>query len=303
MFGHSGRYRPRPSSGIAARVALPADLANRAPAWRKVARELIYVAVFYYLYELIRATVVQSGSVATRHALWIVDIEKAFGLFQERAIQSVFLHSHGLIRVFNLYYGATHFLVPIVVLVWLAVRHPPDYLRARTLLAVTTAIGFLCFWLFPVAPPRLLPLRFGFVDTIRHLGGTQVQTAMMDRAGNAYAALPSLHMAWAVWVTIAIYPLLRHRWSRVVAIVYPILTGVVVVATGNHFIADAIAGTVLVLAVAWVLDRVPQGWTASTVRRWRERQIVADVRTPETVWLRAEEPAGGQALSAECPID
>lgn len=232
---------------------------DRSNAVWNVSRELILVVAFYYLYELIRGSVVQSGAVATRHALWLVDLEKAVGLFQERALQSVFLHSHGLIQVFNLYYGATHFLVPIAVLVWLAVRHPSHYVRARNLLMVTTAIAFLCFWLFPVAPPRLLPIRFEFVDTIRNLGGTQVQRTLMDRAGNAYAALPSLHMAWAVWVTIAIYPLLRHRGAKVTAIVYPILTGVVVVATGNHFIADAIAGTVLVLAVAWVLDRISTG--------------------------------------------
>jgi hypothetical protein len=246
----------------------------RSTAWWRVGRELLYVAVFYYLYELIRGSVVQSGTLATRHALWLVDLEQSLGLFQERWIQSIFLHSHGLIQVFNLYYGATHFLVPVAVLIWLGARHPVQYVRARNLLMVTTAIAFLCFWLYPVAPPRLLPVQFGFVDTIRNLGGTQVQRTMMDRAGNAYAALPSLHMAWAVWVTIAIYPLLRHRWSKVVAIVYPILTGVVVVATGNHFIADAIAGTALVLAVAWALDRLPAMWSARSPAPDGERVVI-----------------------------
>ena len=214
------------------------------------------MAIFAYLYELIRANVVQSGAIATEHALWVVDVERALGMFVERGIQDAFISWHWLIQGFNLYYGGTHFLVPIAVLVWLAIRHPPEYLKARTVLAVTTAIGFVCFWLFPVAPPRLLPLHFGFVDTIRHLGGTQVQNTMMDRAGNAYAALPSLHMAWAVWVTVALYPLLKHRWSRVVVVVYPILTGLVVVVTGNHFIADAVTGAALVMAVAWALDRI-----------------------------------------------
>jgi hypothetical protein len=63
-------------------------------------------------------------------------------------------------------------------------------------------------------------------------------------------------MAWAVWCTLALYPLLRRRWTRVLAVVYPILTGLVVVATGNHFVADCIAGTALILAVAWALERI-----------------------------------------------
>ncbi len=225
-------------------------------AWWKVAQELVAVAVFLYVYELIRDNIVQSGELAIRHAMWVVDAEKAVGLFQERGMQSVFLHSYGLIHAFNLYYGGTHFIVPAAALIWLGVRHPQHYARARNLLAVTTAVGFTCFWLLPVAPPRLLPKKFGIVDTIHHLGGTRLEANLMDRAGNAYAALPSLHVAWAVWVTIALYPLLRTRTARVIAVVYPILTTIVVVATGNHFIADCVTGAALIFAVAWVLDRL-----------------------------------------------
>lgn len=228
----------------------------RTTAWWKVARELVFVVIFGYLYELIRGQVVQSGAVATRHALGVVDIEKALGLFQERRLQSVFLHSYDLIRAFNLYYGGTHFIVPIATLIWIAVRHSDHYSRARNLLAATTAVGFLCFALFPVAPPRLLPPRYGIVDTIRHLGGTHTAGVLLDRAGNAYAAMPSLHMAWAVWCTIALYPLLVHRWSRIVAVLYPIMTALVVVVTGNHFIADFVTGAALIFAVDWVLTQL-----------------------------------------------
>ena len=290
---------PGPGSSVAGSVTSShisaSDLGTRSPttsAWRisavwDVVRELTYLVILAALYELIRANVVQSGAIANRHGLWVVDVEQSLGIFRERSVQEVFVSWHWVIRGMNLYYGGTHFLVPIAVLVWLAVRHPAEYFRARTILAVTTAIAFVCFWLFPVAPPRLLPLHFGFVDTIRHLGGAQVQNAMMDRAGNAYAALPSLHMAWAVWVPIAIYPLLRHRWSRVVAIVYPIFTGLVVVVTGNHFILDALTGTLLVLAVAWALDRIRARRTpvddgpATIDLTDRRPQLVADERPGE----------------------
>ena len=244
---------------------------------RSVARELVYVVIFLALYEFIRGRVVQSGDVATRSALRIVDVERALGIFHERAIQSLFVRSEGLIRSFNLYYGGTHFLVPAVILIWIAVRHSEHYPKARTLLAVTTAAGFLFFWRWPVAPPRLLPAGFGIVDTIHDLGGTRIQADLMDRAGNAYAALPSLHMAWAVWVTIVVYPRLRHRWARVIAVVYPLMTALVVVATGNHFIADCVAGTILIFAVAWVLEHAPAA--VATRTRWRESPVPAAARS------------------------
>ncbi len=237
----------------------------RSSAWLKLARELVFVVMFGYLYELIRGEVVQSGAIATRHAFWVIDIEKALGLFQERRLQSVFLHSYHVIRTFNLYYGGTHFIVPIATLIWLAVRHPDHYSRARNLLAATTAVGFVCFALFPVAPPRLLPPRYGIVDTIRHLGDTHAAGVLLDRAGNAYAAMPSLHMAWAVWCTIALYPVLQHRWSRIVAVLYPIMTALVVVVTGNHFIADFVTGTLLIFAVDFVLSQLSRRRSATII--------------------------------------
>src|SRR5215218_7514193 len=184
----------------------------RTTAWLKVARELAFVVVFYWLYEWIRGLVVQSGSVAVDHANWLIDLEQRLGLLWERDLQAIFIDVHPLIRGFNLYYGGTHFLVPIATLLWVAMRHPADYPRVRTLLAVTTAIGFAIFSVLPMAPPRLMPERLGIIDTIRHLDGIRVASELMDRAGNAYAAMPSLHIAWAVWTTLALYPLLRSRW-------------------------------------------------------------------------------------------
>jgi hypothetical protein len=237
----------------------------RTTTWLKVARELAFVVGFYWLYETIRGMVVQSGSVAAAHADWLIDLEDRLGLLWERDLQSIFIGIHPLIRGFNLYYGGTHFLVPIATLLWVALRHPADYPRVRTLLAVTTAIGFAIFAVLPMAPPRLMPERLGIIDTIRHLDGVRVASELMDRAGNAYAAMPSLHIAWAVWTTIALYPLLRSRWARVLAVAYPILTSLVVVVTGNHYILDCVAGVALIYLSMGVIRL----WTAATDRARR----------------------------------
>src|SRR6266567_7943987 len=224
--------------------------ARHAAGWRRVARELMLVAVFLAVYEEIRWHMVQAGGAAASHALSIVSAERALGLFHERAVQAVFTPWDTVTDAFNTYYGGTHFLVPAVALAWLLLRHPERYARARTALAVTTAVAFVCFWLYPVAPPRLLPAGFGIVDTLRTGGSGHLETSLINSAGDQYASMPSLHVAWAVWCALAVYPVVRRRALRMLAAAYPVMTTLVVVTTGNHFFLDTIAGALLAGA-AW----------------------------------------------------
>jgi hypothetical protein len=166
-------------------------------------------------------------------------------------VQAAFLKADSVVDAFNAYYGGTHFLVPAGVLIWLIVRHPGRYGCARTALAVTTGLAFVCFWLFPVAQPQLLPGRFAIVDTLRAIGNAgHVETTLINTAGDQYAAMPSLHVAWAVWCALALYPVVRRRALRALGAGYPVMTTLVVVTTGNHFFLDAIAGALLAGA-AW----------------------------------------------------
>jgi hypothetical protein len=260
--------------GPAAAAGLPADPSSPAqpttrPAGRGarwLARELLLIFVFTVIYEELHDHMVQVGTVAARHALDIVSLEKMLGLFQEEPLQDIFLHLPGVMRSFNLYYGGTHFLVPIGTLIWLGMRHPERYARARTTLAALTGLGFLIFWLYPVAPPRLLPPRFKIVDTLLTLGHAgHVASALINKAGDTYASMPSLHVAWALWCTLALYPVIRHRGLRLLAVAYPLMTTLVVVTTGNHYFLDTIAGAGLAVAT-WaaveVLARRPPDWRA-----------------------------------------
>jgi len=213
--------------------------------WHRVGRELVLVAVFAAAYEFIGKNMVQAGGAAASHALSVVSAERGLGLFHEQAVQALFIRWDTVTDAFNTYYGGTHFLVPALALGWLLLRHPGRYARARTALAVTTAVGFVCFWLYPVAPPRLLPGSFGIADTLRDAGPGHVESTLITTAGDQYASMPSLHVAWAVWCALALYPVIRHRWLRVLVVAYPVMTTLVVVATGNHFFLDALAGTLL----------------------------------------------------------
>jgi hypothetical protein len=113
--------------------------------WRRLVREISFVATFAVIYEEIRDHMTQAGGAATSHALLIVSAEQALGVFRERAVQSMIIGKETLTDAFNAYYGGTHFLIPALVLAWLVFRHPAHYARARTALAVITGLAFVCF--------------------------------------------------------------------------------------------------------------------------------------------------------------
>ena len=265
-----------PQAGPAAGTAHP----ERAPAlsrWRRVARELGLLALVAIVYEEIAAHLVQAGSVAASNALLVVGAERSLGLFDERAVQAAFVHNDTITDAFNAYYGGTHFLVPAFVLGWLLWRHPGQYGRARTALVVTSAVAFVVFWLFPVAPPRLLPAHFGIVDMLRAPDGSgHFESTLITTAGDRYASMPSVHVAWAVWCALALWPVVRPRILRALVVAYPLMTILVVVVTGNHYFLDTIAGTVLSVG-AWIAVTRIGSWL-SVHRAFRRGTVPRDHR-------------------------
>jgi membrane-associated phospholipid phosphatase len=244
--------------------------------WRRLSKEIILIALFAVCYEEIRNNLVQAGAAAASHARQIVSAEQALGLFHERAVQDAIIGNDTVTDAFNAYYGGTHFLIPIAVLIWLFVWHPAHYARARTALAAITGLAFIVFWLYPVAPPRLLPARFGIIDTLV-AGSGHMESALISAAGDQYASMPSVHVAWAAWCALAVYPVARHWAVRALAIAYPLLTTLVVVSTGNHFFLDVIAGAVLSCVTwvvvtrlgAWLTVRIATGRSHREPGRWR----------------------------------
>jgi hypothetical protein len=246
--------------------------------WRRLIRELVLILTFALVYEEIRDNMVQAGGPASSHALLVVSAENALGLFHEQAVQAAIIGSDHITDAFNAYYGGTHFLVPGFILAWLLFRHPAHYGRARTALFAVTAVAFVCFWLFPVAPPRLLPGSYGIVDTLVTPDGSgHFETSLISAAGDQYASMPSLHVAWAVWCALAAYPVARHWAWRALAVAYPLVTTLVVVATGNHFFLDAAAGALLA-TLTWVLVNRASAWL--TVQLALRRALVGPSLLP-----------------------
>ena len=215
--------------------------------WR---RELALAAAFYAGYTVIR-DLQGSAAVSYQHAVdnarKVIDLERVVGLFHEASIQHVALGQRWLIEIANFLYGSLHFVITIAVIVVLYRRDPDAYRRARTALAVTTLVALVGFTLFPMAPPRLLPAGYGFVDTLARYGTLwSFHSGPVSQLSNQYAAMPSLHFAWALWCTLAILPLLQSTRARIVAFGYPLLTLGVIIVTANHLLLDAAAGAAIV---------------------------------------------------------
>ena len=268
------------------------DAARSAPApghrlrwWR----ELLYALAVYLVYSVVRN---QFGSAAGDprpafdHALQIIDLEKALGLYFEPDLQSWYLDlpARGFIRAWNVFYGLAHFLVTGGALIWLFRRDPGRYPLWRNTLALTTAVAVVGFAAYSLMPPRLLddpgefggcqvyaPAaaaaapdgalsspgcdRFGYVDTVAaHGGWASFGSDEMKDVSNQYAAMPSMHIGWSTWSALVLVPMLRRRWLRALAAAYPGLTLLCIIVTGNHYWIDGVGGLVC-LGAGFLLAR------------------------------------------------
>lgn len=205
-------------------------------------QEFLFVAVCYSIYTLIRDELPNDRLDALSRAQDIFNLERAIHINPELAINRFLAHIHWLVIPANYYYATTHFVVTICVLCWLYFRHPLRYRAMRTVLFLTTGLALIGFWLYPLAPPRMLT-GDGFVDTVVkfHTWGGWGSSAVA-KASNQFAAMPSLHLAWALWCGVTIALVARHRWVKVAGALYPAVTLFVILGTANHFVADAAAG-------------------------------------------------------------
>lgn len=238
------------TEAAAARVAAGARWTSVA---RRAARELALVAALFLAYKAGR--VVVSGRTSTALAngerVWL--LERLLHLPSEAAAQQPLLAHELLIRLANGYYAFVHFPATACCLVWLYVRRPGHYRWLRRGLATLTAAALALHMLVPLAPPRMTALT-GLVDTGRRFGPAVYGSPGMDTLSNQYAAMPSLHVGWALAVAVALVVVTagRLRWLW---LAHPLLTLLVVVVTGNHYWLDAVVATALLVPILVMLPR------------------------------------------------
>ena len=220
-------------------------------------REVLLIGSLYLAYEVIRNVGQSSAARALANAESLLSIQGSLGLNVERSLQRIALPHLWLIELANAYYAIVYTVATLGTLIWLYRVAPERYRFWRNALLITTTFGLVGFYVFPLAPPRLLEAlsgstRFGYVDTLTTLPSPwSFQTPWMSAVSNQYAAMPSLHCAWALWTAAAVSSVTTHRLLQRAIWLLPVLTALVVIVTANHYILDIVAaGLVTALGIA-----------------------------------------------------
>jgi hypothetical protein len=254
------RAAPASRLRIVLRVLTRRD--GRAPVWL----EALVVVWLLWLYDQVNNLAPLRRIAALHNAAGLLAFERSLNLSPELGLDRWVAEHATLGLILSYYYVSAHFFVTFGLLGYLWWRKPRAYRPLRTQLVIINLIGLAIFWLYPVAPPRMLA-NDGFRDVIVltqavgdfHQGG-------LAKTADQYAAMPSLHIAWAAWSAMAIWSVTRRRTIRIIAIAYPFVTAFVVIATGNHFLLDVFAGA-MVAATAILLELAAARWIPSYRRR------------------------------------
>jgi len=234
-------------------VASPAR-PRRAPRLALSPRARAQVGIFllaYLLYSAARWLTVGDLGAAKAHAAWILHLEDHLGIADEAAVQHALRGTWALWLLNHLYLAAQLIVVPAA-LVFVYRRSRPIYERLRNTILATWLVSIPVYALFPVAPPRLAGI--GLVDTITSQTGFSMDSKLTTSFYNQLAAVPSLHVGFAVAVGVAVAASVRHPAARALALLWGPTIALAVVATGNHFVFDIAAG-LLASAVGYAAGR------------------------------------------------
>jgi diacylglycerol O-acyltransferase len=255
---------------------------------RLVFEVLLGLAIFA-LYSVVASDDRHRQAVAARNGRWLFAAENSLHLDVEPALNR-WLAPHSILgTIANYEYASTYVVAAFGLLAWLYLRRPAEYRWARRTFALVNLIAVGCFAVFPVAPPRLLP-DLGFVDTVR-MGQTWGSWGSpMVAHANQVAAMPSLHIAWAVWVSLVLARLSSARPIQLFSAVHVLATLFVVMATANHYLVDAVGGALAVWLSAAIVRRLP------TDRRPR-------VHAADAFFLYVESPVAAQQIGGLLVLD
>ncbi|MFD5269910.1 phosphatase PAP2 family protein [Streptomyces sp. NPDC058335] len=252
-----GREQAVPASVAAAQRPGPLQRL-RTPRRPRLWFEILLIAVSYWTYSLIRNAVPEQRAEALRNADWIWRMEHHLGIAVEESVNHGVNAVTWLIVGMNYYYATLHFVLTLAVLVWLYRAHPGRYGAARLALFATTAVALVGYYLYPLAPPRLMNGN-DFIDTVVvHQTWGSMASGDLKNMSNQYAAMPSMHIGWSLWCGLTIFTLAKLPWVRILGLLYPTATLIVIVATANHFWLDAVGGMIC-LAFGYAVTRTWSG--------------------------------------------
>jgi hypothetical protein len=233
--------------------------------WLDVIRQVLLFAGAYYAYRLVRGAVDGRAATAFENARHLIDIERAVGAFVEPSVQAWSSGSSALIEFASWMYVNSHFVITVTTLAWIYLFRNDAFYFVRNMFMVAMGLALVGYLLYPVAPPRFMP-EWGFQDSVANFTGVPNDSVTVNALYNPFAAVPSMHVAFALMIGLPMAKLVRHRTLKIVWRLYPLLVTWVVVATGNHWIADAILGALVAAVSAWAARDLfararPEAWS------------------------------------------
>ncbi|MEU6812186.1 bifunctional glycosyltransferase 87/phosphatase PAP2 family protein [Streptomyces sp. NPDC046831] len=208
--------------------------------------ELLLIRVTYAAYQQVRLAADGGRARAERHGEQILSVERFLHIDIEHAVNHAVVRAGWLRDFFDFYYESFHFVVPLTVLGVLYWRRAADYRWARASLGFATLLALAGFWLYPLAPPRLMPA-LGIIDTVHGVQDfSKPDYGTLTAVTNQYAAMPSLHFGWSLWCGLVIAVVAPKGWMKALGLLHPLFTVSAIVATGNHWVLDAVGGAAVV---------------------------------------------------------
>ena len=226
--------------------------------------------LLWFGYSTVRRVTADSTKIAAENAVNLVKFQDWMGFPNEATLQGWFIDSEVLIKIANTFYFVMHFPSMIVFLVWVMVRKIEWMPQVRASLCLATFSGLIIHLLFPLMPPRLM-VSYGFIDTAKVFGPDPYSLGIA-KAANEFAAMPSLHVGWALLIALAAIRILKTP-ARWLMLLHPILTTIVVVITANHFWLDIIVGAILALA-GWQL--ATKYWPIQTIKKMKDQFFMSE---------------------------
>src|SRR6266540_3987960 len=207
---------------------------------------------FLFAYQIARGIADRDPTRAFQNGLRVIGWEERVTNLFELTLQNV-AHSSGVLTAaVSWTYWNSEFTVVGLVLLWVYLRRNEHFVRFRNWILAANVLGLLGYVLLPTAPPRMFPT-FGWGDTLADFGGLNHGNGLIELASNPYAAMPSLHAADALIVGVCLALIVKPRWAKALWLLWPAWVSFAVMATGNHFWLDCVAGIAVALAAAPVV--------------------------------------------------
>jgi hypothetical protein len=218
-------------------------------------RQFLILFVFYVAYAVARALAHGRDAVALANGRTLMHAEKRLHIYIEPWVQAKFSHWDPLLSFFNFFYLYCHLSIALWCMIWLYLRRNAVYTFFRDWFMVMNGVALVLYLLVPTAPPRLT-FTSGIVDTLWLLSPVNLSAGGMSGQANPYAAVPSLHFGWALFVGLSVVMMAHRHWVRVVGALFPAVTLLSIIVTGNHWLFDALAGGLVSIGAYLLVARM-----------------------------------------------